>query len=67
MIGIGTVVAVIAGKVDVVNAGNEFTKSQGTLLGIGFHGLMLYTGKPHLRHGVYTPLEKLVHGVFLRL
>jgi hypothetical protein len=33
-------VAVLAGKVDVVNAGNEFTKSQGPLLGIGFHDLM---------------------------
>ena len=69
MIGVGAVVvvAVVAGKIDVVNAGNEFTKSQGPLLGIGFHGLMFYTGKPHLRHGVYTPLENVVPGVILRL
>ena len=39
MIGVGAVVAVVAGKVDVVNAGNEFTKSQGPLLGIAFHVL----------------------------
>jgi hypothetical protein len=40
MIGVGAVMAVAAGKVDVVNAGNEFTKSQGPLLEIGFHDLM---------------------------
>ena len=65
MIGVGAVVAVVAGKVDVVNAGDEFTKSQGSLLGIGSHGLMFYTGKPHLCHGVYTPLENLVPGIIL--
>jgi hypothetical protein len=33
-------VAVLAGKIDVVNAGDEFTKSQGYLPGIGFHDLI---------------------------
>jgi hypothetical protein len=33
-------VTVGAGKVNVVNAGDEFIKSQGPLPKIGFHGLM---------------------------
>ena len=37
MIGVSAVIAVLAGKVDVVNTGDEFTKSQGSFLGIGFH------------------------------
>lgn len=40
VIGVSAIVAMVTWKVDAVNAGNEFTKSQGSLLGIGFHGLM---------------------------
>ena len=46
MIGVGAVVTMIVGKVDTVNAGDEFTKSQGSLWGIGFHGL-IFIEKPY--------------------
>jgi hypothetical protein len=41
MIGTGALEAMVAGKVDIVNAGDEITHSQGFLFKIGFHGLML--------------------------
>jgi hypothetical protein len=42
MIGVGAVVAVLAGKIDVVNAGDEFIKSRWPLPKIGFHSRCLH-------------------------
>jgi hypothetical protein len=53
MIGIGAVMAVIARKVDAVNAGDEFTQSQGSLFGTGFHGLNLPRETAQMSWGVH--------------
>ena len=54
MIGVGAIVAVLAGKVNVVNAGDKFTKSQGPLLGVGFHDL-IFTPENCANVMGYTP------------
>ena len=53
MIGICAEVTMVAGKVDIVNAGDEFTESKGCLLGIGFHGPMFTQEDPMTSWGVH--------------
>jgi hypothetical protein len=46
MIRVGAEVTMVTGKVDVVNAGDEFTHSQESLLGTGFHSMMFTPEDP---------------------
>ena len=55
MIGVGAVITVAAGKVDTVNAGDEFSNFQEFLIGTGFHCLM-FTPEERLRSWGVHPI-----------